>query len=217
MRVVAGKSGGIPLKVPKTELRPTMDMVKSAIFSSLGDQVVGALQPDVEAKAGARCGPGGCAALRPEGDREAFEATPGEAQGEEFEPVHHGSDGRGGTLLEDHPEQTARACEVAFPKRMARIAIQRRVEHARDLGPRLQPARDGKRILLMACEAHAKGAQAACCQKYVVRRDGVAEATSGFLNAGDRFLGSADGADERIGVPHDVLGAGLDGQIGAER
>jgi 16S rRNA (guanine966-N2)-methyltransferase len=53
MRVVAGKSGGIPLKVPKTELRPTMDMVKSAIFSSLGDQVVGARVLDLFAGSGA--------------------------------------------------------------------------------------------------------------------------------------------------------------------
>jgi 16S rRNA (guanine966-N2)-methyltransferase len=53
MRVVAGKSGGIPLKVPRTELRPTMDVVKGAIFSSLGDLVVGARVLDLFAGSGA--------------------------------------------------------------------------------------------------------------------------------------------------------------------
>ncbi len=42
MRVVAGLAGGIPLQMPKHHLRPTMDKVKGAIFSSLGDMVVGA-------------------------------------------------------------------------------------------------------------------------------------------------------------------------------
>jgi 16S rRNA (guanine966-N2)-methyltransferase len=41
MRVVAGSAGGIPLIIPKTDLRPTMDMVKGAIFSSLGDWIEG--------------------------------------------------------------------------------------------------------------------------------------------------------------------------------
>lgn len=39
MRVVAGSAGGIPLITPKTDLRPTMDRVKGAIFSSLGSMV----------------------------------------------------------------------------------------------------------------------------------------------------------------------------------
>jgi 16S rRNA (guanine966-N2)-methyltransferase len=42
MRVVAGLAGGIPLHVPKQagdSLRPTMDMVKNAIFNVLGDSV----------------------------------------------------------------------------------------------------------------------------------------------------------------------------------
>ncbi len=35
MRVIAGIAGGIPLVAPKTGMRPTMDRVKGAIFSSL--------------------------------------------------------------------------------------------------------------------------------------------------------------------------------------
>jgi 16S rRNA (guanine966-N2)-methyltransferase len=42
MRVIAGTAGGIPLIAPRTDLRPTMDRVKAAIFSSLGDRVIGA-------------------------------------------------------------------------------------------------------------------------------------------------------------------------------
>lgn len=42
MRVIAGTAGGIRLDVPKTEVRPTMDRVKGAIFSSLGEEVIGA-------------------------------------------------------------------------------------------------------------------------------------------------------------------------------
>ena len=41
MRVIAGSAGGIPLRLPKTDLRPTMDMVRGAIFSSLGDAFLG--------------------------------------------------------------------------------------------------------------------------------------------------------------------------------
>ena len=36
MRVVAGSARGTTLRVPRSEIRPTMDIVKSAIFSALG-------------------------------------------------------------------------------------------------------------------------------------------------------------------------------------
>ena len=39
MRVISGRAGGLHLKIPKTDLRPTMDVVKGAIYSSLGDFV----------------------------------------------------------------------------------------------------------------------------------------------------------------------------------
>ena len=53
MRVIAGSAGGIRLDVPKTEVRPTMDRVKAAIFSSLGDAVAGARVLDLFAGTGA--------------------------------------------------------------------------------------------------------------------------------------------------------------------
>lgn len=52
MRVIAGSAGGITLKTPKTDLRPTMDLVRGAIFSSLGESVVGAQVLDLFAGTG---------------------------------------------------------------------------------------------------------------------------------------------------------------------
>jgi 16S rRNA (guanine966-N2)-methyltransferase len=53
MRVIAGTAGGIQLDVPKTGVRPTMDRVKAAIFSSLGEEVIGARVLDLFAGTGA--------------------------------------------------------------------------------------------------------------------------------------------------------------------
>jgi 16S rRNA (guanine966-N2)-methyltransferase len=52
MRVIAGSAGGIRLAVPKKDVRPTMDRVKAAIFSSLGDAVIGARVLDLFAGSG---------------------------------------------------------------------------------------------------------------------------------------------------------------------
>ena len=53
MRVIAGSAGGIRLAVPNQGVRPTMDRVKAAIFSSLGDAIVGARVLDLFAGSGA--------------------------------------------------------------------------------------------------------------------------------------------------------------------
>jgi len=53
MRVIAGSAGGIRLTVRKRGVRPTMDRVKGAIFSSLGDAVIGARVLDLFAGSGA--------------------------------------------------------------------------------------------------------------------------------------------------------------------
>ena len=52
MRVIAGTAGGIRLEVPKSGVRPTMDRVKAAIFSSLGERVIGARVLDLFAGSG---------------------------------------------------------------------------------------------------------------------------------------------------------------------
>jgi 16S rRNA (guanine966-N2)-methyltransferase len=53
MRVIAGSAGGVRLAVPKRGVRPTMERVKAAIFSSLGDAVIGARVLDLFAGTGA--------------------------------------------------------------------------------------------------------------------------------------------------------------------
>ncbi len=53
MRVIAGRAGGLRLDVPKRQVRPTMDRVKAAIFSSLGERVVDARVLDLFAGTGA--------------------------------------------------------------------------------------------------------------------------------------------------------------------
>ena len=52
MRIIAGDAGGRPLKAPPEGVRPTMDRVKGAIFSSLGDLVPGARVLDLFAGSG---------------------------------------------------------------------------------------------------------------------------------------------------------------------
>jgi 16S rRNA (guanine966-N2)-methyltransferase len=53
MRIIAGDAGGRPLQAPPEGVRPTMDRVKGAIFSSLGDRVPSARVLDLFAGSGA--------------------------------------------------------------------------------------------------------------------------------------------------------------------
>ena len=53
MRVIAGRAGGVRLVSPKSGVRPTMDRVKAAIFSSLGEIIIGARVLDLFAGTGA--------------------------------------------------------------------------------------------------------------------------------------------------------------------
>ncbi len=69
MRVIAGSAGGIRLAVPERGVRPTMDRVKAAIFSSLGDAVLGTRVLDLFAGSGA----GASSVVFVEGDRQSAE------------------------------------------------------------------------------------------------------------------------------------------------
>ncbi len=53
MRIISGLAGGIPIKVPDAVTRPTTDKVRQALFSSLGDLVIGARVLDLFAGSGA--------------------------------------------------------------------------------------------------------------------------------------------------------------------
>jgi 16S rRNA (guanine966-N2)-methyltransferase len=52
VRIIAGTAGGLRLTVPRRGVRPTMDRVKAAIFSSLGQRIAGARVLDLFAGAG---------------------------------------------------------------------------------------------------------------------------------------------------------------------
>ncbi len=77
MRVIAGSAGGIQLEVPRRGVRPTMDRVKAAIFSSLGEKVVGARVLDLFAGTGGlgieALSRGAASALFVDEDRRAIE------------------------------------------------------------------------------------------------------------------------------------------------
>jgi 16S rRNA (guanine966-N2)-methyltransferase len=78
MRVIAGRAGGIRLDSPKSGLRPTMDRVKGAIFSSLGEMVIDARVLDLFAGTGAlgieALSRGAASALFVEEDRQSIGA-----------------------------------------------------------------------------------------------------------------------------------------------
>src|SRR5215471_4912394 len=78
MRVIAGSAGGVRLAVPKRGVRPTMDRVKAAIFSSLGEAIIGARVLDLFAGSGAlgieALSRGAVCAIFVEHDRESAEA-----------------------------------------------------------------------------------------------------------------------------------------------
>ena len=78
MRVIAGSAGGVRLAVPKHGVRPTMDRVKAAIFSSLGEAIIGARVLDLFAGSGAlgieALSRAAASAIFVEHDRESAEA-----------------------------------------------------------------------------------------------------------------------------------------------
>src|ERR1022692_139052 len=54
MRITGGQAGGRILKVPKgLDVRPTPDLVKQAVFNSLGERIVGARVLELFAGTGA--------------------------------------------------------------------------------------------------------------------------------------------------------------------
>ncbi len=78
MRVIAGRAGGLRLAVPKSGVRPTMDRVKAAIFSSLGGAIIDARVLDLFAGSGAlgieALSRGAASVLFVEEDRQSTEA-----------------------------------------------------------------------------------------------------------------------------------------------
>ena len=53
MRIISGSARGIPLRIPSHDVRPTMEMVRGAIFSALGERVADAKVLDLFSGSGA--------------------------------------------------------------------------------------------------------------------------------------------------------------------
>jgi 16S rRNA (guanine966-N2)-methyltransferase len=53
MRIISGQARGIKLIIPRHDVRPTMEMVRGAIFSALGEKVLGARVLDLFSGSGA--------------------------------------------------------------------------------------------------------------------------------------------------------------------
>src|SRR5947208_3519674 len=104
---------------------------------------------------------GRCAHRRAvEGDREALKAAPGSANAEQREFVDESVHGGRRHRLEHDAEQAAGARIVALPQRMSGMAWKRRMQHARDLRPFAEPARDLEAGRIVRREPHAERAQA---------------------------------------------------------
>src|ERR1700704_5768576 len=99
---------------------------------------------------------------------QAFKPAPGIADPEMLQPIDKGGDRRLGSGFQDQSEQAAGARKILLPQGMTGIAFQGGVQDAGDLGPGLQPTRQGEGGLLMPRQAYTQGAQAAQSQEAVI-------------------------------------------------
>ncbi|PYL64330.1 MAG: 16S rRNA (guanine(966)-N(2))-methyltransferase RsmD [Verrucomicrobia bacterium] len=138
MRVIAGSAGGIQLEVPKRGVRPTMDRVKAAIFSSLGDKIIGEKILDLFAGSGAlgieALSRGAASVLFVEQDRQSISAIEknlaktnlkGRVRPEEvFEFLRHSSPTETfGVIFADPPYEKAKSGERFTEKLLVNKAL----------------------------------------------------------------------------------------------
>src|SRR5688572_15981817 len=76
-----------------------------------------------------------------EGHHEALVAAPRITHPEQLEPVQHGADRLAWSGFQDDGEEAGRAFEIALPDRVTGMALQRRMQHPRNLAPGFEPAR----------------------------------------------------------------------------
>src|SRR5215470_14316779 len=126
----------------------------------IADQVVDVLESDVQAhrrpawRPFHRCADAGAV----EWNGQALEAAPRRADAEEVQRVDERVDRALRDRLEDDAEEAARAGKIAAPHGMARTALERRMQHANDLGARGEPTRDLQSRLMVLRQPHAQGA-----------------------------------------------------------
>jgi len=138
MSVIAGSAGGIQLEVPKRGVRPTMDRVKAAIFSSLGDKIIGEKILDLFAGSGAlgieALSRGAASVLFVEQDRQSISAIEknlaktnlkGRVRPEEvFEFLRHSSPTETfGVIFADPPYEKAKSGERFTEKLLVNKAL----------------------------------------------------------------------------------------------
>jgi 16S rRNA (guanine966-N2)-methyltransferase len=92
MRIIAGTAGGIPLKAPQGDTRPTTDRVREALFSMLADQVEDARILDLFAGSGSlgleALSRGASSALFVEQNRAATDVLRGNLQKARLQGAH---------------------------------------------------------------------------------------------------------------------------------
>src|SRR5947207_8571028 len=126
----------------------------------IADQIIDVLEPDMQ--------PHGRPARHPvrrradagavEWNGQALEAAPRRADAEEAQRVDERVDRALRNRLEHDAEEAARAGEIAPPHGMTRTALERRMEHAGDLGALGEPTRDLQSRSIVLREPHTQGA-----------------------------------------------------------
>src|SRR5579859_1190474 len=101
--------------------------------------------------------------------------APAIADAEVPEPVDQRGARRRVAAGEYEAEQPRRALEVPRPDVVAGAGGQRRMQHARHLGPPLKPARDRERAVLMRLEPHGERAQPSAAKEGIVGRNMLTE------------------------------------------
>ena len=184
----------------------------------IGLEIVEVLQPDMEAKGRARR----IASASRCGRRRSRRGSTRLSKPPQEEPMPNSSSPSSmaaraafGAGFEHDREQPGGALEVALPDRVAGIALERRVEHARDLRARLEPARHVERLTLVLLEAQRHGPQAAQGKEDVLRSGAHGEAVEGAPQRRPGACVRRDEPEQQVRVARQVFGAGLDREIDA--
>ncbi len=141
---------------------------------------------------------------------EALEAAPGPAHAEELHAVEHrwliAARGLGSSRIENTLPD---AGEVAGEDGVVGMARQGRVDDAANARLGFEPARPVRWSGAVLLHAQSEGAEAARGEEAIVGGGAEAQAQMRILERGPgRFIGR-DGAEHRVGMAHEHLGAGV--------
>ena len=186
-------------------------------FFQIGKEIVRVFQSAVNAQQRSLREKWPDRAMKMRRNNETFVSSPGIPNAETFKPVEEGCKRRLCDRRELHAEQSARACEIALPDRMAGIAFQRGMQHARHFRTTLKPSGELESRFLVAFQADRHGAQAAQGEEAIIAartqpktRMGIRQ-LFGVCRIG-RYI-----TEHHVGVAADIFGHRLDRQVGAVR